>query len=261
MLLLALPGRGVSVGEEADRPLEFDMAGEPMIISAWGKKGAGKSYFNRRIYRSYPGDKIALDVNGNADPGPDAEKVPLPLPTKWPEPARVIGEPRRPRNLHFHANPASPTYRDDLDRAVALALFPQTHRCMLWAGEVGELTPHTNSGPHMRTVLMQNRHFNVDCLFDGPRPADVDKLVLGQSDLIAVFFLPDEDDRKRIAKQCGIPVRDFERECREVWRRGKHHFLLWHTDSETLFRCPPLPDDLADPALEDTAAGAPSVQR
>lgn len=247
----------------AEKPLELTTTGEPLVISAWGKKGRGKSYFNRRIFRSYPGDKIAIDINGNADPGPDAEKITLPEGTapRWPEKVRLPGEEKRSRTLHFVAKPHSATFHDDLDRAVGLALFPQAHRVCLWAGEVGELTPHTNSGPHMRTVLMQNRHFNVDCLFDGPRPADVDKLVLGQSDLIAVFFLPDEDDRKRIAKQCGIPVRDFERECREVWRRGKHHFLLWHTDSETLFRCPPLPDDLADPALEDTAAGAPSVQR
>lgn len=236
--------RGIGEEVDADRPLDLRLDGEPLVISAWGKKGRGKSYFNRRIFRSYPGDKIAIDINGNADPGPDAEKVTLPLPERFPEAVTMPGERRRPKTLHFVAKPHSPTFHDDLDRALGMALFPQDHRVCLWAGEVGELTPNSKSQPHMRTVLMQNRHYNIDCLFDGPRPMNVDKLVLGQSDLIAVFYLPDQADRERIAKSVGIPTKDFEAECREVWGRGKHHFLLWHTDSETLFRMPPLPDDL-----------------
>jgi hypothetical protein len=52
--------------------------------------------------------------------------------------------------MHYRANPAAATYRDDLDRAVAMALFPQDHRVLLWAGEVGELTPNAKAAPHMR---------------------------------------------------------------------------------------------------------------
>ena len=39
---------------------------KPMIVSAWGRKGSGKSTFNRRLFRSYPFDKLAIDVNGDA---------------------------------------------------------------------------------------------------------------------------------------------------------------------------------------------------
>jgi hypothetical protein len=244
----------VSAGHELDEvdldhpdfPLRLDPS-RASFVSAWGKKRSGKSAFNRLIYSEWPGDKLCIDVNGDADPGPDAEKVTLPLPTKFPSPAPALGERRKPLNLHFRAHPGSATFRDDLDRAVGMALYPQAHPCLLWAGEVGELQPNGHPGPHMRTVLMQNRHYNVSCLFDGPRPVNVDTLTLSQSDLVAVFRLPNPADRKRVADTIGFGPKEFDRECFETWRRGPHHFLLWHSEQETLWRCPPLP-------LEEKAA-------
>lgn len=232
--------------EEAggDFPVVIDPA-RPMIISAWGRKGSGKSTFNRRLYESWPWDKIAIDVNGDADPGPDAERIGLPLPSRFPDaPAGVLGEgPRRPRNLHFRADPGSPTYDEDLDRAVGMALFPQQRRTLVWAGEVGEFMPSAHStGPHMRRLLQQNRHYHATALFDGPRPAHVNPLVIGQSDLVAVYHLPNPDDRERIAKTIGYPAARFHEECETTFRRGKYWFLLWVAEEHQLFRCPPLPD-------------------
>jgi hypothetical protein len=228
---------------EEDFPLAELDPERPTIISAWGRKGSGKSTFNRRTFRSFPGDRLAIDVNGNADPGPDAEDVPTPIPTRYPEPAPGLGERRRARNFYFRAHPGSATYRDDLDRVVGMALYPQRHRTCLWAGEVGELTPHGRSGPHMRTLLMQNRHYNVTALFDGPRPAHVDPLIYGQSDLIAVYHLPNPDDRDKLAKGMGYPAARFHRECEETFRRGKYWFLLWHAEEHQLWRMAPLPAD------------------
>jgi hypothetical protein len=234
--------------EADDSPLmELDPT-RPQIITAWGAKGTGKSHLNRLMFRSYPFDRIVIDVNGNADPGADSEKLTGDLPKKFPPPPEVIGERRKARSLHYRAHPGSPTYRDDLDRAVALALYPQDHRCLLWAGEVGELQPHGRPGPHMRTLLMQNRHYNVTALFDGPRPVNVDPLTLAQSNLVAVFRLPNPADRKRIADSVGFPPKEFDRECHEVWRRPRTNngkgqwFLLWDSDRETLYRHEPLPD-------------------
>jgi hypothetical protein len=228
----------------ADFPLFLDHT-KPMVISAFGRKGSGKSHFNGLIYQSWPGDKLAIDVNGNAYVGPDAERVPLPLPSRWPEQTPPLGERRRPRNLHFRAHPGSDTYRDDLDRAVGMALLPQDHQVLVWAGEVGELTPHSKSGPHMRTLLMQNRHYRVTALFDGPRPMNVDPLVVAQSNLIAVYDLPNPADRKRIADAFGCAPREFDDVCRETWRQGPHWFVLCDADAHRLWACPPLPDTLA----------------
>ena len=226
-------------------PVQIDPA-RPIIVSAWGRKGSGKSTFNRRLYWSWPHDKVCIDVNGDADPGPDAERITLPLPERFPaEPAAMLGTPRRgPRNLHFRADPGSATYDDDLDRGVGLALFPQDHRTLVWAGEVGEFMPTAQgTRPHMRRLLQQNRHYRASALFDGPRPVHVNPLVLAQSDLVAVYHLPNPDDRERIAKTIGYPAARFHDECEETFRRGPYWFLLWVAEAHALYRCPPLPQD------------------
>jgi len=233
--------------EEVDEafPVTLDPA-KPMIVSAWGRKGSGKSTFSRRLYDSWPYDKVCVDVNGDADPGPDAEKVTLPLPSSFPKPLpQPLGMPARgPRNLHFRADPGSATYEDDLDRAVGLSLFPSERKVMVWCGEVGEFMPNAaRTGPHMRRLLQQNRHFGASGLFDGPRPANVNPLVIGQSDLVAVYHLPNPDDRERVAKTIGYPPRRFHAECEVTSRRGKYWFLLWVAEAHQLYRCAPLPQD------------------
>lgn len=230
--------------DDEDFPLRLDHT-KPQILFACGKKGSGKSYFNGLVYRSWPGDKMAIDVNGNAYVGTDAERFRLEdgTPTRWPEQAPGLGERRKPRNLHYVANPRSASYREDLDRAVGLALFPQDKPVLLWAGEVGELTPNSHAGPHMRQLLMQNRHHKVTALFDAPRPIGVDPLVLAQANLVAVYRTPNPSDRRRIADSIGVPPKRFDEVCLETWRQGDHWFVLYHADQDRLYQCPPLPSD------------------
>lgn len=240
-----------------DFPLRLDHR-KPTIIFACGKKGSGKSVLNGKVFRSWPGDKLAIDVNGNAYVGPDAERVNWSdaVPGKWPELTPAPGERRRPRSLHYVANPRSATYRQDLDRAVGVALFPQEHPVLLWAGEVGELTPNSRSEPHMRQLLMQNRHFHVTALFDAPRPIGVDPLVLAQANIVAVYETPNPSDRRRIADSIGVPPKEFDAVCLDTWRRGPHWFVLYNADQGRLYSMPPLPldDDKADDQADDQGA-------
>jgi len=247
-----------------DFPLVLDPH-RPMIISAWGRKGSGKSVFNRRIFRSWPYDAIAIDVNGNAEPGPDAERITREqIGSRFPDQAPAIGERHRPRKLHFRADPGSATYADDLDRAVGMALFPQDRPVCVWAGEVGELMPNGRPGPHMRRLLQQNRHHKVTALFDGPRPMFVDPLVLAQSDLVAVYNMPNPADRKRVADSIGYPPKRFDVEHEETQRRNgaekaagrdPYWFLLWHAEAHQLYRCAPLPvEDEPEDQADDGAA-------
>src|SRR5205085_12594160 len=60
-LHVGVPAPMTDVADHPDFPLFLDHT-RPMIISAFGKKGKGKSAFNREIYRSYPGDKLTIDV-------------------------------------------------------------------------------------------------------------------------------------------------------------------------------------------------------
>lgn len=219
---------------------------KPMIISSWGRKGEGKSTFNSRLYRSWPYDKLCIDVNGDANPGQDAERISPPFPDKFPAaPAGLPGSGHKgPRNLYYRADPGSPTYADDLDRAVGLGLFPQIHPALVWCGEVAEFMPNAASTrPHMKRLLHQNRHYGVTALFDGPRPVNVDPLVIGQSDLVAIYHLPNPDDRERIAKTIGYPAARFHDECETTRQRGPYWFLLWVASAHRLYRCAPLPID------------------
>lgn len=240
---LPAPALDEAVELEDQLPV-FDPA-KPMIVSAWGRKGAGKSFFNRRLFRSYPFDKLCVDVNGEADPGPDAVKITREeIGGRFPAPPTQVpgAPPPGPRNLHWRADPGSPTYDDDLDRAVGMALFPQGNKTLIWCGEIGEFMPSAQrTRPHMRRLLMQNRHYSASVLFDGPRPAHVNPLVLAQSDIVAVYHLPNPDDRERIANEIGFPPKRFHEECAETWRRGKYWFLMWVTETGALYRVPPLP--------------------
>lgn len=229
--------------DAGDAPLMLDPS-KPMIISAWGRKGSGKSTFNRRIYASWPHDKLCIDVNGDAEPGPDAEKLTGPIPLAFPkQPAGPPGARQpSPRNLYYRADPGSHTYSDDLDRAVGMALFPQDHRTLVWVGEASEFMPNAGATrPHMRRLLRQSRHYHATALFDDPRPAYVNPLVIGQSDLVAIYELPNPDDRERIAKTIGYPADRFNTEHELMLRRGPYWFLLWVSGEHQLYRCAPLP--------------------
>lgn len=225
--------------ELPDDPFAID-PDKGAIMLAVGTKGCGKSHFARRLYNAYPHDKLAVDVNGDADPGPSAEKV-TDLTTAFPVRHELTGPPK-PRNLHYRANPASATYRQDLDKAIGMALRPSDRKCLLWLDEFGEVSQVNRTQPNTRTVLMQSRHYGpVSALFCCPRPMNIDPLAISQADGIAIFNLPNPNDRKRLAENMGLDPAELEEAWVENRRRGKHAFLYWHQPSATLLDCPPLP--------------------
>jgi len=207
------------------------------LILLVGRKGSGKSVIARNLYRSYPFDKLAVDVNGDAEPGPDAELIRAPLP-RFP-----IGEDGRPRNLHYRADPGSATYRDDLDRAIGMALYPADLLCMVWLDEIGEVTTGNTTPPHLRRLLMQSRHHGpCSALMCGPRPKDINPLCVSQADRIYIFDLPNPMDRQRLAENMGYPPARLNAELEETLRRGKFWHLMYDAATHTMFRMPPVPE-------------------
>lgn len=200
----------------------------PTIISAFGKKGSGKSTWERSIYRSFPFDKVALDVTGDIDPGDDAVEIYDPLPDSFP-----LDPNGEPRNLHYRADPGSPTYREDLDHAVSLALFPKEQNTLGWFDEVGELTSGNRTGPSMRRLLMQSRHYHSSALFAGPRPMDVDKLIISQADVLVIYDLPDPDDQAKIAKIIAYPVQRFAEAIAEIRALGSYYHIVYGSNEVT----------------------------
>lgn len=207
------------------------------LILLVGRKGSGKSVIARNLYRSYPFDKLAIDVNGDAEPGVDAELIRAPLP-RFP-----IDADGRARNLHYRVDPGSATYRDDLDRAIGMALYPADLPCMVWLDEIGEVTTGNTTPPHLRRLLMQSRHHGpCSALMCGPRPKDINPLCVSQADRIYIFDLPNPMDRQRLAENMGYPPARLNAELEETLRRGKYWHLMYDAAAHTMFRMPPVPE-------------------
>jgi hypothetical protein len=110
---------------------------------------------------------------------------------------------------------------------------------LLWVDEVGELTRANKTPPHFRRALHQSRHRRLSMLLCGPRPIDINPLVISQADYVATFELPNPADRKRVADNIGIELDDLEAHLDEL--DPKHGYLLWDARARELVVMPPLP--------------------
>jgi hypothetical protein len=201
-------------------------------IAMFGRKNSGKSVLAQRFWDSYPYDRLVIDPTGDVDPGdPKTKNLTTPLPSRWPG---ALEQERT--TLRFAADPGSATYHDDLDQAAGLAF---THgRCLLWVDEVGELTDANRTPPAMRRILHQSRHRKLSLLLCGPRPIDVNPLVVSQADYLAIFELPNPDDRKRVANVMGYRLAELEE------AHGllvDHGYLWWDAARRELEVRPPIP--------------------
>ena len=225
---------------------------KPNHVTILGRKGSGKSVLAERFWRSYPGDRLVLDPTGDVDAGDDAEKLTVPLPSRWP---RRLDDKRS--TLRFVPDMGAPTYVDDMDRAVGLAFIKG--KCLLWVDEVGELTNAHNTPPHVRRLLHQSRHRRISMLFCGPRPLDINPLVMSQADYLAVFRLPNPADRKRVADVAGLDLDTLEDALADA--TAKEHGYIWidQRTEETLVM-PPLPHRTPKPTgrrfVDDEATSA-----
>lgn len=208
------------------------------LLLVIGRKGSGKSMNARELFRGWPYiDKFVIDPHGDADPGDDLGTVTYTtLPDSLPTPKK--GEYVVARWI---ADPRSPTYREDLDRAVGLALYPQDRRRLLWIDEAAEVFPANRIGPYARQLLQQSRHYYTSAVLCCPRPINIDPLCIAQADRVMVYDLPHPRDRERVAASIGVPPATLAGELDELRRRGDHWFLMYDARAHELYRCPPLP--------------------
>ena len=200
--------------------------GDGKIICCFGKKGSGKSVIARMILDSYPGDRIVLAANRDDGPFPNEDQgIHVfrggvdDFPKRWPEHLR---RDREYLTLRFEFDTGSSTDIEDQDAVVELAM--RHGNCALLVHEVGLLAPVGKQSryPFTKRLLHANRHHRVTALFCGPRPIDVNPLVIGQADVVYVFETQVVADRKRIADTIGWNLRDFEDGLDEL---GPHEYL------------------------------------
>lgn len=231
-----------------DQKGQLDVA-RGLLITCTGKKRSGKSVMATLLFRSYPYDRVVIDVAG--DDGPMGEGIHEitgtvdDLPTKWPEELREDG---KPMTLRYVPDTGSPTYREDMDAVIGMALHHQ--HCCLLVHEVGLLAPANRTPPHTRRLLNANRHYHVNAIFCTPRPQTIDPLILQQSDLIYVFETQNPNDRKRIAETIGWHPGDFDQAVNDL---GPHEYLRFDSnemkpqddeDDVRLIHFPALPEDV-----------------
>lgn len=210
------------------------------LLLVVGRKGSGKSVFARETFRAWPYiDKLVIDPTGDADPGADLK----PLVWRGEPPARLPKAPGKGQFVvaRWVADPGRPTYREDLDRALGLALFPKDRRVLVWVDEAGEVFPAGRTGPNGRTLLQQSRHWYVSVLMCCPRPINIDPLCLAQADRVVIYDLPHPRDRERVAAAIGIEPRILNAELDATRARGAHWYLMYDARAHELYRCPPLP--------------------
>lgn len=209
------------------------------IFSFFGRKGSGKSQAAREHFRAWPDtDRLVVDINGDADPGEDLDAIVLRGPLIQLPPRR---DPQRPDTYRWIADPKSPTFREDIDKAIGAALFPRDRKVLLWVDEGGEAFPVNQTGPNGRLLLHQSRHFLCSALICAPRPKGLDPLTYGQSDRVLLFDMPAPMDRARIGETIGIPAVKLSAVMDETGRKGKYWSTMYHAEDHAIYRIPPFP--------------------
>lgn len=253
-MTLAVPepeaGTPVSAGSVPTAPVAFPPLNpaDNQLMLFLGRKGSGKSQLARELFRNWPGaDRLVVDATGDADPGKD---LPVEILRTIPKPVNddeAIGLPPRPKVdgrevpgiWRYIGNPMSPTYEDDLDRAIGLALFPRGRRTLLWIDEARTVMRSNATGPFARTLLEQSRHFHTSALICCPRPVTIDPLVLAQADRVCVFDVPAKADRERLADTLGYDRGVWNQWCNIVAQR-KYWFLMFVASEHETYLCPPI---------------------
>lgn len=238
-----------------------------LVITCYGKKKSGKSVMGLLLARSYPGDIIVIDIAGDDGPMPPARSGLLDeitddpvhelagtvdeLPARFPEHLRERDE---RLILRYVPDAGSATFMDDMDAVVALAY---SHgKCCLLVHEMGVLAPAGKVRPHTKRVLMHNRHRQLTVIGCMPRPKGIDPLVLGQSDLVYIFDVPQRLDRSRLGEVIGWPVEDLDELVEEL---GPHEYLRFDAnepkpandaqDDPRLVHFPALPEDVVNETI------------
>jgi hypothetical protein len=217
-----------------------------------GKKGFGKSVLARRLFDSYPYDRLVMDVTGDLTADFRRDGLPFKKLTGDALPLRFPKDPEGGRTtLVLAPDMGDPgTAVDQMDRALGLALDnPPT---LVWVDEVGEFSLAGQTSPNLRRALHHGRHRKLFLLLCGPRSMAVDPLCISQADAVATFKTPNPADRKRIAENIGWPPREFDTAVHALQR---YEYLWYDATSgvEEILHMPPLPPKDLD--MEEVARG------
>lgn len=190
-----------------------------------GATRSGKSTLARALFLSAAAPRLVIDP---ADSSLTASVV---------DAGGTFCDPRRPPNLAtIRFVPRDPADRDAYDAVYrwAFANFPR----YVWLDEPEQAAPAQGWSRAANTFVVQGAKRMLGHLACATRPRDVMRSLIANAQHVAIFALPNPDDRRHLADLVGLPRAVLDA---ELARLPEHGFLWWNGIARTMTACPPLP--------------------
>lgn len=214
------------MAEEEPQELELPAISLNDRVAIFGGTGTGKSILAQVMFRSLPVRwwKLIVDIT---------DSVIEPRALTFYDPTEIPWD--KAYFLRF-----VPDVDVDLEAQLdALYLNVFYHGvCYMWLDEANEVTTAHHTGWGLRKVLLQGRKAYVGHISCTPRPADISKSIVTQSQYLITFALVDFDDRIRVARYIGMTPDEFDYEIAQL---GEHEYLFYDVAYRNLYRVPALP--------------------
>lgn len=110
--------------------------------------------------------------------------------------------------------------------------------CWVWLDEANEVSSAHRTIVGLRRILLQGRKFQIGNCSVTPRPVDITKSITTQSEHHFIFTLIEQDDRKRVAKNIGMELDDFDQLMSTLPPFG---YIWFSIRDKTIYEMPPIP--------------------
>lgn len=205
-------------------------------VAIFGGTGSGKSVLAHALLRSIPSGwwKMIIDVTDSINE-PTALDFYDPLDIPW---DKVSEGDDATWTMRFIPDINAALY----DQISALYMGIYNHgACWVWLDEANEVSTAHKTAFGLRKVLLQGRKAWIGHVACTPRPADISKSIVTQSQYLISFSLVDFDDRQRMARYIGMTNDEFDQALALL---GPYEYLFYDVAMRTLYQVPPVPADI-----------------
>jgi energy-coupling factor transporter ATP-binding protein EcfA2 len=200
-------------------------------VAIFGGTGTGKSILAQVLFRSIPTEwhKIIIDIT---------DSIIEPTALTFYDPANIPW--KDAWNLRFV--PDIDGNLEDQINVLYLNIFFHG-ACWTWLDEANEVSTAHRTAFGLRKVLLQGRKAYVGHVSCTPRPADINKSIVTQSQYIITFPLVDFDDRIRMARYLGMDTIEFDE---AIGALDDYQYLFYDVANRDLYRVPAIPANIVD---------------
>jgi hypothetical protein len=200
-------------------------------IAIFGGTGTGKSILAQVLFKSLPvkWHKLIVDVT---------DSIIEPTALTFYDPDNIPWEDAW--NLRY-----VPDISADLEEQINLLYLNIFYHggCWTWLDEANEVTSAHKTVFGLRKVLLQGRKAYCGHVSCTPRPADISKSIVTQSQYLITFPLVDFDDRIRMARYLGMETPEFDEAIGDL---DEYQYLFYDVANRDLYRVPAVPADVVD---------------